>query len=74
MTDEEGNLEQKTQNSDIREFPSKIGAYCLECGTAKEFYFIGIQKNPKGVDFALYNCSVCRHTFSYNTLIGEERK
>ena len=74
MTNEEKKLEQKTHDFDTKKFPFKIGAHCLECGTAKEFYFIGVQRNPKGADFSLYNCSTCKHTFSYDTLTGEERK
>ena len=68
MTDEEGNLEQKTG-----EFPSRLGAYCLECGTAARFYLIGIQKNSEK-DSALYICATCRHTLDYDSLTGEERK
>ncbi len=64
-------FEKRIQDANASEFPSKLEAYCSKCEISKEFYFIGIQENPKGDDFALYNCPTCRHTFSYNTLINQ---
>ena len=70
MTIEEGNIEQRIQDDYFNEFQSKLGAYCPECGTAKQFYLTGIQKNFNGKDTAFYNCFSCRHTFNYNDLIN----
>jgi len=72
MTEEKGNLEQRTQTANDEKIPKQLSGKCPGCKKEDAiFYYKGQQNSRIAPPQYLYNCRKCEHTFTLNSLINK---